>query len=199
MAYIGWRFPPLSGGNKQAYTRQDIESFKGEELMDNLAREICQNSLDAISPSANEPVKVVFECKEIKQADYPLFDEYKTCLKGCREFWAEDGDKKLNEFLSGAEETLAKEKINLLIASDSNTKGLSGSKTPRARSTWEALTSSDGLSVKEGDTSAGSYGVGKNAPFACSTLSMVFYNTYSEEDHDKAFMRSSDSNCAEFD
>lgn len=47
MAYIGWRFPPLSGGTRQTYTSNDIEGFKGEELIDNLARETCQNSLDA--------------------------------------------------------------------------------------------------------------------------------------------------------
>ena len=59
---IGWRFPPLSGGTKQGYTNNDIEGFKGEELIDNLAREICQNSLDARN-DVNEPVKVVFELR----------------------------------------------------------------------------------------------------------------------------------------
>ena len=56
---IGWRFPPLSGGTKQGYTNNDIEGFKGEELIDNLAREICQNSLDAYDKSVNKPVRVV--------------------------------------------------------------------------------------------------------------------------------------------
>ena len=44
MTTIGWRFPPLSGGTRQGYTNNDIEVFKGNELIDNLAREICQNS-----------------------------------------------------------------------------------------------------------------------------------------------------------
>lgn len=47
MIRIGWRFPPLSGGTKQGFNNNDVEAFRGEELMDNLAREICQNSLDA--------------------------------------------------------------------------------------------------------------------------------------------------------
>ena len=47
MFQIGWRFPPLSGGTRQGYTNNDIEVFKGQELIDNLAREICQNSLDS--------------------------------------------------------------------------------------------------------------------------------------------------------
>ena len=44
---ISWRFPPLSGGSKQGYTNNDIEGFKGEELIDNLAREISLNELPA--------------------------------------------------------------------------------------------------------------------------------------------------------
>lgn len=47
MGKIGWRFPPLLGSTRQGYTNNDIEVFKGQELLDNLAREICQNSLDA--------------------------------------------------------------------------------------------------------------------------------------------------------
>ena len=38
---ISWRFPPSAGGPTQGYTNNDIEGFKGEELIDNLAREIC--------------------------------------------------------------------------------------------------------------------------------------------------------------
>ena len=60
MSMIGWRFPPLSGGTRQGYTNNDIEVFKGQELIDNLAREICQNSLDAKSEGAEAPVRVVF-------------------------------------------------------------------------------------------------------------------------------------------
>ena len=45
---IGWRFPPLSGGTKQGYTNNDIEGFKGEELIDNLAREICQKKIKKV-------------------------------------------------------------------------------------------------------------------------------------------------------
>ena len=67
MITVGWRFPPLSGGTRQGYTNNDIEAFKGEELIDNLAREICQNSLDAKDTSIADPVKVVFELKHIQK------------------------------------------------------------------------------------------------------------------------------------
>lgn len=187
---IGWRFPPLSGGTKQGYTNNDIEGFKGEELIDNLAREICQNSLDAHDHTVQEPVKVVFKLKQVETSSYSVFSEYEKCLKGCREFWSRGGsiDSKLDSFLKEAEATLQKPQISILVASDYNTRGLCGNHDlDNISSSWEALTGADGMSVKPDDNSGGSFGIGKNAPFACSALSMVFYNTF-DDDNNKAFI-----------
>lgn len=186
MNNTGWRFPPLSGGPKQGYTNNDIEAFKGQDVIDNLAREICQNSLDAVD-SADAPVKVVFESMKIKKDNYPLFSEYQECLDGCRRFWGDEMDDRLSRFLAGADEAISQDEITLLVASDYNTKGLDGSRNERLKTPWEALTSSDGVSVKNDEDSAGSYGIGKNAPFACSSLSMVFYNTLAS-DGESAFI-----------
>lgn len=181
MVTIGWRFPPLSGGTRQGYTNNDIEVFKGNELIDNLAREICQNSLDARSDDSDAPVKVVFELRKLPRNDYDVFSQYSECLQGCRGYWGNEMDAKLDRFVTNAEKALLKDEIPVLIASDYNTKGLSGSHSREISSSWEALTGSDGVSVKQDENSAGSYGIGKNAPFACSSLSMVFYNTMAED------------------
>lgn len=187
MTHISWRFPPLSGGTRQGYTNNDIEVFKGQELIDNLTREICQNSLDAHLETTDAPVKVVFEFRQINMAQYDVFSEYGECLKGCRNYWGDEMDAKLSRFVTRAETTLQQETIPVLIASDYHTKGLSGSHSGKLSSSWEALTGSDGISVKSDENSAGSYGIGKNAPFACSSLSMVFYNTLAE-DNESAFI-----------
>ena len=187
MTHISWRFPPLSGGTRQGYTNNDIEVFKGQELFDNLTREISQNSLDAHLETTDAPVKVVFEFRQINMAQYDVFSEYGECLKGCRNYWGDEMDAKLSRFVTGAETTLQQETIPVLIASDYHTKGLSGSHSGKLSSSWEALTGSDGISVKSDENSAGSYGIGKNAPFACSSLSMVFYNTLAE-DNESAFI-----------
>ena len=187
MQTINWRFPPLSGGTRQGYTNNDIEAFKGEELMDNLAREVCQNSLDAKIPACTAPVKVVFELKHVPTAEYAVFGDYKECIDGCRRYWGDSMDSKLARFLHDAEEMLSRDTIPVLVAGDYNTRGLSGSRTRKLDTPWEALTGADGVSVKSTETSGGSYGIGKNAPFACSALSMVFYNTYAE-DKEKAFI-----------
>lgn len=187
MTQVGWRFPPLSGGTRQGYTNNDIEVFKGQELIDNLAREICQNSLDAHIEGTDTPVRVVFELRRMARAGYDVFSQYSACLDGCRKYWGTEMDAKLSRFVSGAEATLTEENIPVLIASDYNTKGLNGSHSGKLSSSWEALTGSDGVSVKSDENSAGSYGIGKNAPFACSSLSMVFYNTVAEN-NESAFI-----------
>ena len=183
---IGIRFPALNGGQEQSYTSNDIENFKGEELFDNLTREIIQNSLDAPKPGADEPVKVVFQMKYLERSLYPVFDEYSDCLAGCRAFWGDDADKKLIRFLNSAESVIRREQIPVFVASDYNTKGLCGSRTRKKKDPWQALINEDGVSAKESEASGGSYGIGKNAPFACSSLSLVFYNTFAI-DNEKAF------------
>lgn len=186
MGKIEWRFPPLSGGTRQGYTNNDIEGFKGD-LIDNLAREICQNSLDAHLEDSDEPVKVVFDLRFLNRKDHDVFSQYEKCLKGCRNYWGNDMDPRLTEFLNQAEAAISKDKIPVLVAGDYNTKGLSGSRSDKLSSSWESLTGSDGVSIKSSGNSAGSYGIGKNAPFACSSLSMVFYNTL-DENNESAFI-----------
>ena len=82
MIRIGWRFPPLSGGTKQGFNNNDVEAFRGEELMDNLAREICQNSLDAKPEGASGPVKVVFELKSVSAPAYPFSLSTRSASRG---------------------------------------------------------------------------------------------------------------------
>lgn len=188
MSYTGWRFPPLSGGTRQGYTNNDIEGFQGEELMDNLAREICQNSLDAPGDYANGPVRVVFELKRIPRGIYNVFSDYQKCIAGCHRLWGKDTDERLTLFLVDADAMLAQDEIPVLVASDYNTRGLKGSRSREIKTAWEALTGEDGISADKGETGAGSFGIGKNAPFACSALSMVFYNTYAEADEEHAFV-----------
>ena len=129
----------------------------------------------------NTAVKVVFELKKFRREDYDVFSQYSECLKGCRSYWGDEIDTKLSRFISNAENILSQETIPVLIASDYNTEGLSGSRSGKIKTPWEALTGSEGVSFKPKENSAGSYGIGKNAPFACSSLSMVFYNTMAED------------------
>lgn len=178
MGTIRWDFPLKGTGNEQSYTNSGIELFKGKELMENLAREICQNSLDAKIPGASGPVAVKFKCVTVPQRDHELFRDYRECIDSCKENWAGRMDDNLRNFLAAADKMLEKPEIPVLVASDYNTKGLTGVDAGEdEESAWRALAHSDGVSAKSSDSS-GSYGIGKDAPFACTALSMVFYNTY---------------------
>lgn len=181
MAKAKWDFPKLGGGQKQGYTNSGIETFKGTELLDNLAREICQNSLDAKDPYSEEPVIVEFKLTTVQKEGYPFLQEYSEYLKNGKIFWRDKNDKKVMQFLEKAENLIEENEIKILSASDYNTTGLTGSDCGMMESSiWSALVNSDGVSDKS-DGSGGSYGIGKNAPFACSDLSLVFYNTYAKD------------------
>lgn len=178
MGIIKWDFPLLGTGNEQGYSNAGIETFKGNELIDNLAREICQNSLDA-KRDVDLPVIVSFDHKVFNVDTFPALRELKKNVSGCKRFWGNRIKKvKENAFIQGMETAFEANGINVLVASDYNTKGLTGiSAGHDDDSAWRSLTSSDGSSDKDDNTSGGNFGIGKNAPFACSIFNTVFYNT----------------------
>lgn len=178
MVGVGWNFPVLSGGGEEGYTSNDIEAFKGEELYINLTRETCQNSLDAKEQDSEEPVIVKYELRELNVATHSFFAQYFECLKNCEEYWSARADgipERLDQLLTKARRTIEAGTVKVLVVSDYNTPGLLGSETMTG--SFNALVYADGVSYKGSDTSAGSFGIGRNAPFACSALSCVCYNT----------------------
>lgn len=57
---ILWRFPGNGYTADTGLDTADMETFK-KDVMASLAREICQNSIDAKQPSNDLPVKVHFK------------------------------------------------------------------------------------------------------------------------------------------
>ena len=73
---IGWNFPSSNFGTLNGIGEAGIETFKGTPYK-SLAREICQNSLDAKDGSGN-PVIVEFSCS---QEDPHSFRDYATSTR----------------------------------------------------------------------------------------------------------------------
>ena len=174
---IGWNFPSNGGGLIRGVAEAGIQTFTGKEIS-SLTREVCQNSLDAIVDE-NSAVTVEFQLHKIFSRNIPGCNDYKTVLSKCRDFWKDN--LKAKNFLDRA-----REKINLLETlvlriSDYNTTGLAEPFNPLARDGWNALTKIDGGATKTGDA-AGSFGIGKNAPFANSFYRLVFYRTLNQKD-----------------
>ncbi len=181
-----WRFPPSNGGVEQGINDGGIATFKGSELYSNLAREICQNSLDA-KAEGERTVVVDFTLRSFKKKDYPELKSIEDIIDRCEYYWEFKADDKMKAFIAESRQKLSADTIDCLLISDHNTKGLSGARVDiRQPSVWRALTHSDGVTQK-GAGSAGSYGIGKSAPFACSSFRTVFYNSYSIKDKLKAF------------
>ena len=151
-----FRFPILDGGRKQGINDSGIATFDGSDLYNNLAREICQNSLDA-KLDENKPVKVSFKVKNVKKSEYYCFEQLSNIVKKCEDFYKNYQDEKIKLFINEAKKVLSNDEIPILVISDFNTIGLSGSRNNEGA--WEALTSSSGITSKA-DGSGGSYGIG---------------------------------------
>ena len=179
---IEWSFPSNNYGTLNGIGEAGIETFKGAPYR-SLAREICQNSLDArVSPK--RPVRVVFSLSSISSQHIPRFDALSEALSRCLSFWKEQGNEKTVAFFKEAVSVANQPAIDLLRISDFNTTGLTGS-DKEYNSPWQDLVKASGVSSK-GGASGGSFGIGKSAPFACSKLRTVFYAT-KDINHMEAF------------
>lgn len=186
MGQVCWDFPLLGTGNQSGNNIAAITMFKGSGIMDGLAREVCQNSLDAKDKelSLDTPVKVSFELSYIKKSDYSMFEGYKVALESSIDYWRTSplSTPKIMEFLENVRSALNEEEIPVLVMSDYNTVGLNGvGASETEKSFWNLLVNTEGISIKQDDNSAGSFGIGKNAPFAYSALNLVFYNTLAKD------------------
>ncbi len=184
MGKICWDFPRAGTGNDSGVNDPAIQMFKRAGILDSLAREICQNSLDAKDKSLKDdvPVKVKFEMINVSVKDYPMLSEYEEYVDNAIDYWRKKTNcsEDIMSFLKSIKETLRKNEIPVLVISDYNTTGL-------RKEMWDTLVESDKLSWKLDSNAAGSYGVGKNAPFAYSSLNLVFYNNLIELGGERSF------------
>ena len=173
-----WFFPTTGGGAKEGVGNPGNEHFRGNPLRA-LAREVTQNSLDAEDQSGR-PVILKFTTHYVEVNDFPGISDYKRILELCRQF---NKNERAQDFIKKASSRLKSGKLCILQISDYNTTGLTGSsKDIGAEDTaWNALVKGEGINYKQASDSAGSYGLGKGAPFVNSNLGMVFYRTLDEQ------------------
>ena len=170
---IKWSFISNQGGEIKGINDSGVATFRGTPLK-SLAREICQNSLDAFVDET--PVVVEFHAFDIPVENMPGAEDLKDAFVRSKEYWGGQKTSQTRDFFETALKEYEKGTISVLRISDFNTKGLRGSREVRDTD-WTNLTKSSGVSDKHG-TAGGSYGIGKYATFACSKFSTVFYSTY---------------------
>ena len=168
--YIDWNFPLNDSGEDDGLNNPGIETFKNSPII-SLAREICQNSLDAKDKSSIAPVEIHFTRIDLPRNDFPNLESFIGRLEACKAFNVKD--QKVKKFIDAALEITARDRIPCFKISDFNTTGLTG--VGERDSDWYKLTKKVGGSDKP--DGLGSFGIGKFAPYAFSDFRTVFYNT----------------------
>lgn len=182
---ICWNFPGNQDGQIKGVADAGIENFNGTELS-SLARENCQNSLDAALDDNNPEVLVEFERYFVHDNQIPGIEEYRKILSKCKNFWDASKSEKAKTFLKRAVEQANHESGFMLRISDYNTTGLSdpyiepGEQFNFSFDGWNALIKIDG-GANKGDDKAGAFGIGKSAPFSNSYYRLVFYRTFNQK------------------
>lgn len=147
-----------------------VQTFQGSPYT-SCARETGQNSRDAALEGVT--VQVAFNLHEIPRADIPFADQLQHSIECCLKPGL---DEKTREHLERAYAQITAPTVKVLEIADRNTTGLTGP-VEDENSVFAALVKGDGVTNKSGLTSAGSYGIGKNAAYAVSGLQTVIYST----------------------
>lgn len=174
---IGWNHPIDESDQWDGFNDPGIEQFRGDPIR-HLAREVIQNAIDAAVPGA--PVEVKFKLHEVDASTIPNLYELKEIYTCCLEA-SEHESPKARYFFDNALKELKKNKIFVLEISDYNTQGMKG---PCVNGRpFYAFMKAKGQSKKSSETAAGSYGIGKFAPYAVSKLRVIYISTiYQGED-----------------
>lgn len=122
---IGWNFPSSNFGTLNGIGEAGIETFKGTPYK-SLAREICQNSLDA-KDGSGKPVIVEFFCSKEDLCSFHDYATLSNAIDSCLSFWKKNNNKKTVDFFDKAQKVAAQKTLSVLRISDFNTTGLTGS------------------------------------------------------------------------
>jgi len=182
MSINSWFFLSRGHGETEGFSNGSLAEFKGNPLQA-LAREVCQNSLDAADGSG-KPVVVEFETSRMNIDDFPGMSSMREVIKACTNFWKGKGDVNTITFLNRAKDCLKTPsgKFTVLRVSDYNTTGVRGAFSEEDITPWGSLVKGNSFSVKADEkNAAGSYGIGKAAPFVSSYFQTVFYRTLDKE------------------
>ena len=182
---IKWRFPGNRGTKRNGLDTADLHTFMDDPEA-SLAREICQNSNDALRKNASGPAMVEFHLFDMKVVDIPQYQSLIDELERCREYWENDTND-IKERVQDMIDILKAERIRCLRISDFNTTGLNGVLDYEDEdSVWYSLLHGSGASSKN-EQEGGSKGVGKYATFVNSSIRTVFYSTYTEQKNQRGY------------
>ena len=167
----GFLFKP-NGNEEQGPSNSGEEIFSDDTVAQALARELGQNSLDAIVRDGAWPVTMVFDLRRMKVSDIPDVDNLRRHVRAALDRYPD------SPRLRKAVATLEVETIDVLRVGDYGTKGLAGSESiADSGSVLTALTRGSGVSVGKTDA-GGSFGIGKSVGILSSLVRTEFWTTH---------------------
>lgn len=182
MGKMKLKMPKTESPGNAGLNNAGIETYKNSPML-SLTKEEEQNSTDGAQKNEKghpERVEIEFNDFNLPTSKLPDIDRVREVFEEEKIYWSGilKKDKKTIEFFENAIELLKKDTIRVLRISDKMTTGLTGVK--EESSPWSNLVVNVGVSDKPADA-GGSFGIGKDAAFACSNLRMVFYSTVNIE------------------
>lgn len=178
MRKLKLRMPKTESPGNAGLNNAGIETYKNSPML-SLTKEEEQNSTDGARKDGNGRamrVEIEFNDFNLLTSELPDIDHIREVFEDEKTYWSGilKKDKKTIEFFENAIKLLNKNTIRVLRISDKKTTGLTG--VNEESSPWSNLVINVGVSDKPADA-GGSFGIGKDAAFACSNLRMVFYST----------------------
>lgn len=173
-----WQFLTNDAREDEGLAHAGIETFRGMQFS-SLARECAQNSLDAACRNEDrpdEPVELHIRLEHIETKTVPGVTSLKRSIEACLQKAISKNLKKEQAFFQHAYSLLASKTLPVLLIEDFGTTGLGDATEGGA---FHALVKSSGVSQKAHDDAGGSFGIGKNAVFANSSLRTAFYSSLS--------------------
>ncbi|MGO4360807.1 hypothetical protein [Terrabacter sp. RAF57] len=171
----GFYFEEAGLSRPQGATSADEEHFKGSKSDMSLARELGQNSLDAVDKDGSGVVRMVFELAEMPTADIPDLETLRLHLRA-----ADEATRSIdagNTRLQAAADAVDQDSIMVLRVGDYGTLGLTGGEgADDYAEPLVALTRGAGISAGKGG-GGGSFGVGSSVGTMSSDLRTVLWTS----------------------
>ena len=168
----------LLGNSPEDGFNDPLKTIFGENV-ETVAKEAFQNSIDAVADQS-QPVKVKVSLEHIDSRTIPEASQLKKIFTACSK------NKAGKTHYQNAIKLLGSKKIPMLVISDSNTTGLTGSDSDKKGKYYNFFKSVGGHNKLEG--AAGSYGFGKSTNIAFSAFDTFFATSLYLDGDDKKFV-----------
>ena len=143
-----------------------------------LIRESIQNSLDVVLDKT-QPLRMTFEFGNLRTQTFQSFKELRSHIAGVIDLYENRAKPQYQDMLNAFDSVYRDQEIVQYIkVSDYNTKGMNYEKD---NSPFHAFVRAVGLTIKDDDSSGGSFGFGKAAYFLMSPIHTVLVSTMTAE------------------